>query len=112
MDDFHQTAIQSASGDPNVFQKLVIRGDTDHESGGDGLAPPTVSTDGQIDVCRIQHDAQNNTSSTHFVLSVNPCVGPVVVRTTCSSVAPHRTNTGFCTPPPGGSQSVLGRRPT
>jgi len=101
-DDYHQTAIQSASGGSAASQILRITGDTDHETAPvpDLLAPAAPT--GVSDVCRISHDARNNGASTHFTFTDNSCTGPVVVHTECFS-----GEGSFCTPPPGGGGGLL-----
>jgi hypothetical protein len=84
-DNIDQTAIQSASSGAAANQFLSIIGDTNHVPGfsPDFASAATSSASG--DVCRFSHKASNNSDSSHESFTVNPCTGPIVVTTTCSS---------------------------
>ncbi len=100
LDDFHQTAIQSASLGELAVQELGITGDTSHFQTPPGLfgaAQPATTT---TDVCRISHDAMNNEASTEFTITFDPCTGTHVVHTECGITTGGPV---VCTPPPGGS---------
>jgi hypothetical protein len=101
-DNLDQTAMQSATSGAAAVQRLGILGDTNHVTGGDFAASAASSS---TDVCRISHNASNNSDSSHQSFTVNPCTGPVAVTTTCFSGggdAPT-SGAGSCTTtPPGG----------
>jgi hypothetical protein len=98
MDDFHQTAIQSASLGELATQVLGITGDTSHFQTPPGLVGVGVQPAATVtDVCQISHDAMNNEASTHFTLTVDPCTGTHVVHTECGITAGGSVS---CTPPP------------
>jgi hypothetical protein len=113
LDQFHQTAIQSATLGTAAFQQLGITGDTNHvtniPSDSPTLTAPS-SGGGGSDVCIIHHDARDNTDSTNFTFKVDPCDFPVTVETRCfsaSAASEFETSPG-CThsPPPGSDFSA------
>jgi hypothetical protein len=117
IDDFNQTAIQSASLGAAAEQRLGILGDTNHVQTSPGDAPVVGAPSapgGVSDVCRISHDARNDEASTHFSISFDPCTGPHSVATECQSTAAVGEGAGFCTPPPttGGDVLPLSSSPT
>jgi hypothetical protein len=98
-DDFHQTAIQSASLGTAAFQKLDLTGDTSHVA---EAAPPdflAVAAGDGTNVCRITHDARNNVDSTKFTVKIDPCDFPVSLTTRCFSASAADSETGYCTDP-------------
>ena len=105
LDDYHQTANQSASLGEFAHQKLEITGDTSHfqtPPGSLGTQQPATTL---TDVCRISHQAMNNEASTEFTTTFDPCTGTHTVHTECG-FAVNQTKV-ICTPPPSSLQSQL-----
>ena len=95
IDDFNQTAIQSASEGGNADQSLFIRGDTRHTSGVSLLSNgPSSNTDR----CTITHKAANNLDSTHGTIRQEPCVLLEVV-TDCENFYDYEGESEGCTGP-------------
>jgi hypothetical protein len=86
IDDFNQTAIQSASEGDNADQSLFITGDTNHV-GGESLLALSSSSPSR-DRCTITHKAANNEDSTHGTVRREPC-GVLVVETFCENTGPY-----------------------
>ena len=83
VDDFNQTAIQSASEGDNADQSLFIRGDTQHVSGS-SFGPVVLSNGPTRDRCTITHKAANNVDSTHGTIRQEPCFF-LEVETSCEN---------------------------
>jgi hypothetical protein len=95
IDDFNQTAIQSASEGEDADQSLFIRGDTRHES---GLSLLSNGPSSNTDRCTITHKAANNLDSTHGTIRQEPCVLLVVV-TDCENFYDYEGESEGCTGP-------------
>ena len=96
MDQFHQTAIQSATSGAAAFQELGITGDTNHVASEEApsFASAATSGGGVSNVCIIHHDARNNTDSTAFTFKIDPCDIPITIETRCLSASAADEETG------------------
>ncbi|MDX6409621.1 MAG: hypothetical protein QOE13_2692 [Gaiellaceae bacterium] len=118
-DDFQQTAIQSASLGTAAFQRLGIGADSSHVDSPPNpelsLGAAAASSSTSSSVCRVHHDARNNTDSTQFTFTEEPCTF-LDIETECfsaSAAGPAEAPVG-CTSPPdeGGPAVTLNSSPT
>jgi hypothetical protein len=97
IDDFNQTAIQSATEGENADQTLFITGDTNHV-GEASLLSLASSNSPNRDRCTITHKAANNTDSTHGTIREEPC-GFLVVETSCQNFPAYEGESEGCVGP-------------